>query len=102
VNYARLWEVVTLHDDATGHAAGWNTPSQSPIGNNIFTIQAPIDLNEEISFEATVIHPEEPLGENGVAQYRVDILYPLLNNFRIQCPGAREGSTLTYIITKNE
>jgi len=94
--------IVTLHDDAIGHAAGWNPPSQTPVGANFFTIQAPIDLNEEISFEATVIHPESPTipGERGVAQCRVDILYPLVNSFRIQCP-AQEGSILIYIITKN-
>jgi hypothetical protein len=96
--------IITLHDDANGHAAGWNPPSQTPVGVNLFTIQAPIDLNEEISFEATVIHPENPTipGERGVAQCRVDILYPLVDSFRIQCPGAQEGSILTYIITRNE
>jgi hypothetical protein len=50
--------IVTLHDDAEGHAAGWNPPF------NIFPIRikVPLELTPEISVEATYVN--EPIGVN--------------------------------------
>lgn len=45
--------IVTLHDDAEGHAAGWD-PGPDVAS---WTIQAPVDLITDASFEATAVNP---------------------------------------------
>ncbi|MPZ07825.1 MAG: hypothetical protein GEU26_15665 [Nitrososphaeraceae archaeon] len=80
--------IVVLHDDAEGHAAGWNP------GTDSSDIHGPIDLTNEISIEAFVVQPDGSGGNCDVN--RVDTTNDI---FITQCGGS-EGSVLTYIITK--
>jgi hypothetical protein len=80
---------VTLHDDAEGHAAGWNP------GTDISDIHAPIDLVNEMSLEATFVAPS---GNAGPCP--IQALDTANDIFIIGCSTTEEGSILTYIITK--
>jgi Collagen triple helix repeat (20 copies) len=92
--------IVTLHDDAEGHAAGWN-PGISTVSD----IHSPIDLTNEISIEGTVVNalddPNTPPGGNAGTCHLRD-LDAANDMFTIECshPTPEEGAILTYIITK--
>jgi hypothetical protein len=90
--------IVTLHDDAEGNAAGW-----IPMGGLAsFEIKAPVELNEEISLEASYLNTDSSGGSCGFGGVNT-----ASNSFLISCPldGSRQasplpGAILTYIITK--
>jgi len=93
--------VVTLEDNAAGHAAGWNPPVN---GLQLYTIQSPVELRKGTLIELSLTNPSilVPLShEVGECQNRR--MYPTTDSFTITCdPGGFtpvEESTLTYIIT---
>lgn len=90
---------MTLEDDETGHAAGWNPPGE------FFTIQSPVDLETGMSIEATFWNPagnpSDPTTHTGGECFS-DFMGTSTDRFQIVCRGIAvvEGATLTYIITK--
>jgi Collagen triple helix repeat (20 copies) len=101
--------VVTLEDDETGHAAGWNPLGISGSLSEIYTIQSPVDLETGMSIEATFWNPAgnpTTTFHSGGECSSVD-MDTSTDRFTIDCLGVNpavgnvhEGATLTYIITK--
>ena len=100
--------VVTLHDDAEGHAAGWNPPGfgNMPGRPADFNIKAPFKLEPGLSFEGTFTNPPTI---SGIFISEPCFILGITDNgesLAIRCGGfdfapnvVTEESILTYIIT---
>jgi hypothetical protein len=94
--------VVTLNDDADGHAAGWNPP-----GSNFF-IQAPFDIVQGMSIEATWMGTDDVSAENpglkDAAICVIDSVNIITDVFEIGCNSGSQagGAQLTYVATSPE
>lgn len=94
--------VVTLNDDADGHAAGWNPP-----GSNFF-IQAPFDIVQGMSIEATWMGTNDVSAENpglkDAAICVIDSVNIITDVFEIGCNSGSQagGAQLTYVATSPE
>ncbi len=100
--------IVTLHDDAEGHAAGWNPGAPRPPGIPFNPDTSPVVLAPSFSIEASFVNPPPPGLSQGPRAGECELFGydPPTNTFGLGCgPGTgfervRDGAILTYIIAK--